>query len=116
MRIKMIVQRVFGTTRNILPHGIKNQAIVNPGQNYLTTGTPKFSFTSCSTPSQVPLLEEVEAVVMQIIKLYKPSLFANELLDAGKFGLDRNAKFEKLGFDSLDVTEMIVTLEDRLSI
>lgn len=112
----MIAKRVFTTGRKMVPYVIKNQTIIHREQNYRVVRVPKFNFTSCSTPSQIPLLEEVEAVVMQTIKLYKPSLFANELLDPEKFKLDRNAKFGKLGFDSLDVTEMIVTMEDRLSI
>ena len=59
-------------------------------------------FTSSSTPSQIPLLQEVEAKINQVIKTAKPSIFK----------IERNSSYAQLGFDSLDKTELIIRMED----
>lgn len=52
-----------------------------------------FAFTSSSDPTQVALLEEVEAKVFQVLKTAAKCNTAK---------LSRAATFEELGFDSLD--------------
>ena len=60
------------------------------------------TFTSSSTPSQIPFLQEVEAKISQVIKTAKPSIST----------IERNYSYSHLGFDSLDKTELIIRMED----
>lgn len=49
------------------------------------------------------ILEEVEAKVLQVIKGRLP---------AGTDSINRSATFEELGFDSLDMIDMVVSMEE----
>ena len=60
------------------------------------------NFTSSSTPTQIPLLQEVEAKINQVLKTAKPSIIK----------IERNSSYRQLGFDSLDKTELIIRMED----
>lgn len=61
-----------------------------------------FRFTSTSDPTQVALLEEVEAKVYQVLR-------SAAKCDQKK--LTNKATFEELGFDSLDSVELVVAME-----
>lgn len=63
----------------------------------------RFTFTSSSDPTQVALLEEVEAKVFQVLKTASKCNTAK---------LTRAATFEELGFDSLDSVELVVAMEE----
>jgi hypothetical protein len=62
----------------------------------------RFFFTSSSDPTQVALLEEVEAKVYQVLKT---------AAKCNQSKLSRTATFEELGFDSLDSVELVVAME-----
>ena len=69
----------------------------------VTSITPRYFFTSTSDPTQVAILEEVEAKVFQVLK-------SAAKCDQSK--LARSATFEELGFDSLDSVELVVAMEE----
>ena len=69
----------------------------------IASATHRYFFTSTSDPTQVAILEEVEAKVFQVLK-------SAAKCDQSK--LARSATFEELGFDSLDSVELVVAMEE----
>lgn len=70
-------------------------------QNLLKKKTNNF----CQQQNQIKIVPEVEETIMNVIKM-------TAKCDQAK--LNNKAKFEDLGFDSLDVVELIVAFEEHL--
>jgi hypothetical protein len=76
-------------------------AFITRNQSIFKPISSKYSFTSSSNPTQVSLLEEIEAKVMQVLRT---SAKCNQKI------LSKTSTFEELGLDSLDTTEIVVSM------